>query len=266
MTDEPTPVDPSETPDEGGAAAVEAPRLRLAIAPGVTPTKWTRVWAQRRGDLPLDVIPVADGGAEELLREGTVDLALTRLPVDTEAFSVIRLYDETPVVVVGREHPLADLAEIDVTLLADEHLLQDPDDVPEWRDVATEVADGSRRPLPALAGWDDAVEQVAAGVGVVILPHALARMHDRKDVVNLPVRGVAETTVALVWPFGTMTPDIDDFIGVVRGRTANSTRGLEAPKPAEEPKKPVKQQRAKPRTPPGKPIPQRYRPRKPKRG
>ena len=66
-------------------------------------------------------------------------MCLVRLPVDRDGLHLIPLYDEQPVVVVSREHPVAAYDEIDVADLADEHLLQDPDDVPAWRDVATEV-------------------------------------------------------------------------------------------------------------------------------
>ena len=57
-------------------------------------------------------------------------MCLVRLPVDRDGLHLIPLYDEQPVVVVAKEHPVAAYDEIDVADLADEHLLQDPDVVP----------------------------------------------------------------------------------------------------------------------------------------
>ena len=85
--------------------------------------------------------------------------------------------------------------------LADEHLLQDPDTVPAWRDVATEVRDGTRYPVPAMT-LRQAVESVAADAGIVVVPMSLARLHHRKDVVAVPVTGVPTTKVGLTWLVG----------------------------------------------------------------
>ena len=61
--------------------------------------------------------------------------------------------------------------------------------------------------------------------GVLIMPMSLARLHHRKDVVQVPVTGVPTTKVGLVWPQDADDDRIETFIGVVRGRSANSSRG-----------------------------------------
>ena len=48
----------------------------------------------------------------------------------------------------------------------------------------------------------EAVETVAAGTGIVILPMSVARLHHRKDVVSRPVVDLAPTSVALAWLVG----------------------------------------------------------------
>jgi hypothetical protein len=108
--------------------------------------------------------------------------------------------------------------------LAEDHLLQNPDEVPEWRDIADEIRTGTRRELPPMRDLDDTMELVAAGVGFVILPHSLARLHSRKDVVSRPVEDVAETQVSLAWIAAETTDLIEEFVGIVRGRTAASSR------------------------------------------
>ncbi|PPG38476.1 LysR substrate-binding domain-containing protein [Rathayibacter sp. AY2B5] len=219
----------SDDADSDAEDAVPAgPVLAVALVPGVTPTKWTRVWGQRRSDLPLRITVVAERDQEQALLDGRAQLSFVRGDVSSSALSSIHLYDEQPVAVVGREHALAAAEELDVAELAGEHLLQDPEDVPEWAAVAEELADGSRRPLPRMAGLDDAVEQVAAGVGVLIVPQSVARVHSRKDVTAVPVTGVAPSSVRLAWVTDDKGDDVEDFIGVVRGRSANTTRGTAA--------------------------------------
>jgi hypothetical protein len=54
---------------------------------------------------------------------------------------------------------------------------------------------------------------------------SLARLHHRKDVEYRPLRGGAASTVALAWVAARTTPEVEAFVGIVRGRTANSSRG-----------------------------------------
>lgn len=199
----------------------------LGYVAGVTPTKWARIWNERRPDLPLELVRVDVAEQAAALHGNRVDMCLVRLPIDREDLSVITLYREVPVVVAAKDHELAAIGAaepVPVADLAAEHLLQPPEDVPEWSAIAAEVRDATRLPLPAMAGLDDAMEQVAAGVGILILPHSLARLHGRKDVVSRPVSGVADTEIALAWLTAKTTPEAETFVGIVRGRTAASSR------------------------------------------
>jgi hypothetical protein len=114
--------------------------------------------------------------------------------------------------------------------------------VPAWRDLATEVRGGTRYPVPPMTDRQ-AVESVAAEAGIVILPMSVARLHHRKDVVAVPVTGVDETQVGLTWPVDSDDPRIEEFVGVVRGRTARSSRGAAG---ASTPAQPSTAQPAKP--------------------
>ena len=83
-------------------------------------------------------------------------------------------------------------------------------------------------PISAVAPPADtaeAIATVAAGVGIVIVPMSLARLHQRKDVEYRPLLDGPASTVALAWAADRTTPAVDAFVGIVRGRTANSSRG-----------------------------------------
>ena len=208
----------------------------IAFVAGVTPTKWTRIWESRRPEVELGVFRTTPVEQEAVLRDGRADVSLVRLPIDEDGLSLINLYNEIPVVVVAKDHFVADADSVVVADLVDEHLLQDPDDVPEWRDAAVEVRDGSRRALPVMRDWDEVMEQVAAGVGIVIVPHSVARLYSRKDVVAKPMEDTAESRIALAWRTDNTTADVEEFIGIVRGRTRDSSR-TNAPAAGDEPVK-----------------------------
>ena len=83
--------------------------------------------------------------------------------------------------------------------LADEHLLQDPDAVPEWRDIAVELRTRTAKPVPVLRSVEEKLEHVAAGHGVSIIPLSVATFDQRPDVVTVPVDNLAPNTVCLAW-------------------------------------------------------------------
>ncbi|TDW29767.1 LysR family substrate-binding domain-containing protein [Cryobacterium psychrophilum] len=221
----------------------------IAFVAGVTPTKWTRIWAERRPEVPLEVFRTETNEQVSVLLDGRAEVSLVRLPIDENQLSVIGLYSEVPVVVAAKGHEIADADLVALADLADEHLLQDPDEVPAWRDMATEVRDGIRRALPVMKDMDEVMEQVAAGVGIIIVPHSIARLHGRKDVISRPVDGVPETQIALAWITADTSDDIEEFIGIVRGRSSASSRATvpeEAQEPgARPPRKPKKTDKAK---------------------
>lgn len=206
------------------APAPDAAAFRLAFVPGVTPSKWVRTWEQRLPDVPLTLVQVTPGEAFGMLRDGGADAALLRLPVDGEDLSAIPLYEETSVVVVPKDHHFAAAEELTPEDLAEELVLHPLDDALGW--------EASPPGLPAFQRPEttaDAIELVAAGVGVLVVPQSLARLHHRKDLTYRTITGVPQSRVALSWPKAEEAPDlVEEFIGIVRGRTVNSTRGRRA--------------------------------------
>ena len=198
--------------------------LRVDFVTGVTPDKWVRTWNERHPDDPLDLTPVDGADAESRLRTGETTLSLLRLPIDPTGLHVIPLYEEDPVVVVAKEHAAAAFDTLDVTDLADEVLLQPADSVPQWRDAAPADVLERAASMPPMTVVE-AIAVAAAGSGFVVVPLSVARVHHRKDVVHRPVTGVAGSRVGLAWRVDDEDPRIEDFIGVVRGRTERSSRG-----------------------------------------
>jgi DNA-binding transcriptional LysR family regulator len=179
--------------------------LRVTFVVGVTPDKWARTWRERFPDVPLELVPVDEGAQLDALRSGRAEMAFVRLPVDRDGLHLIPLYEEVPVAVLPKEHLYAGLDEVVEADLLEEH-----------------------RPDLSAMTVKQAVEVVASGSGVVVLPMAVARAHHRKDVVAVPVRDLEPTRVGLAWPAAAEDPRLEEFVGVVRGRTARSSRGRSA--------------------------------------
>ncbi|MDQ0579334.1 LysR family substrate-binding domain-containing protein [Streptomyces rishiriensis] len=199
--------------------SADSSSFRLAYVPGVTPAKWVRIWAERLPDTALTLLQVTPAEASDVLRDGAADAAFVRLPVDRTVFSAIPLYTETTVVVVPRDHLITAAEEVTVADLADEVVLHPLDDVLGWEKPPGEAA--FERP----ATTEDAVELVAANIGVLVVPQSLARLHHRKDLTYRTVVDAPQSDIALAWPEDATTELVEDFIGIVRGRTVNSTRG-----------------------------------------
>lgn len=188
--------------------------FRVGFVTGATPDKWARTWRDR-SRIPLELIPVEQHEQEIGIRDGSLDMCLVRLPVDREGLHLIPLYDEVAVVVAGHEHLVAAADEVTLADLAEEQLVLPHESgwVP-----AVDQLDWPAMPVR------DAVEVVASGTGIVLLPMAIARLHHRKDVVHRPVADLPTTKVGLAWPVDADDPRVQTFIGIVRGRSERSSR------------------------------------------
>jgi DNA-binding transcriptional LysR family regulator len=183
-------------------SASERPTLRVGKVPGVTVTKWYGIWAER---FPRVRMVVSDVDAEDqrrVLTDGEVDVCFVRLPLDDDGLHLIRLYEEEPVAWVSKDHVVATVDAVSLAELADETVL-----------TSFTAA---------------AIDRAANGEAVLHVPQSIARAESRRDLVYRPITDAPVTTVGVAWLAGDPNELIEDFIGVVRGRTANSSRTAQA--------------------------------------
>lgn len=230
-----------------------APSFRLAYVPGVTPTKWVRIWNERLPRVALDLVPVPAAEAADVVRAGGADAALLRLPIDRTGLNAIPLYTETTVVVVPKDHLVTAAEEVTAADLADDVVLRPLDDTLEWEQLPGHPF-AERPETTALA-----IELVAAGVGLLVVPQSLARLHHRKDLTYRPITDAPESRVVLSWPEGENSDLMEQFIGIIRGRTVNSSRErpTEPPRKKAEPKKAASKPKKRAPTPPRRGKPRR---------
>ncbi|HKT58292.1 MAG TPA: LysR family substrate-binding domain-containing protein [Microbacterium sp.] len=209
---------PAVRPTAGAPAGPPpAETFTLGAIPGATPGKWIDIWNERMPQTRLILEPIEVAGQRAAIAD--VDAALVRLPIDSTGLHVIRLYDEVTVVVMPADSHLTAADELDVADLAGEVLIVPRDDVIGLAVPGTVAPD-----FAAPETTEDAIATVAAGVGIVLVPMSLARLHHRKDADHRPLRGAPVSTVALAWDAERTTPEVETFVGIVRGRTGNSSR------------------------------------------
>ena len=169
----------------------------VGFVTGATPDKWARHWRERRSER-LELVPVSQSEQELRVRDGSLDLCLVRLPIETDGLHCVRLYDEVPVVWMSKDHELSLLDEVSTPDLAEIRVIADAE--------------------PA------SVELATYSAAVLQVPMSIARSHSRRDLVYRPLVDAPPTTVALAWRTDNGNEWIDEFIGIVRGRSANSSR------------------------------------------
>jgi hypothetical protein len=157
------------------------------------------------------------------------------------------LYTESMGLVVPKDHELAKEDAVRLTDVAFVTLLDHPDHAPEW---------------PAAEPWLDpewmpknvpaALQLVATNLGAILLPIPLARhLINKKEHVLLPIIADPPMTGSDIWATWTIerdAADVQQLAGILRGRTARSSRPLvdELPEKPKKEAKPQLQEKKKP--------------------
>jgi DNA-binding transcriptional LysR family regulator len=194
-----------------GRAARGQNSFTVGFMPGLIVTAAVRALSERHPELTVNVVRTSWDDQVEVVHDGRVDVSYIRLPVDQSGLTVRPLLTEPRVAVLPADHRLAGKETIAIADLADEHLLQDPDAVPEWRDIATELRDGTRSPVGRFHAVEEKLEHVATGRGITVLPLSTATFYTRPDIVHVTVRDIPPNQVCLAWEAGRRSPLIREF-------------------------------------------------------
>lgn len=213
-------------------ARIALPPIRLGFVRGVAPSKWAERWARAVREQPLELVPVdlheVEGARAELdmllerVAPGTVPAGSEAAPRTRHA---MRLYEETVALVVPEGHELAELSEIGLEDLSLVTLLAHPDHFSEWPEPQ-EWKDPLWMPRNAKA----TLELVATGLGGALMAQPMARHLANKRVhAVIPVtRSGASllpgTEIWASWRVERDGNDLQHLVGVLRGRTARSSR------------------------------------------
>jgi DNA-binding transcriptional LysR family regulator len=156
------------------------------------------------------------------LRAGAVDVALTRLPFDTEGLAVRELTREPVVAVLPAGHPLAGRPAVAVAELADQPWLRLSEETdPAWRrywlgraghgtadaggpgpelDTTAPNTSAPDREGPVVRSVAECLHAVVWEGAVGILPVGATRHHRIEGVAFVPLVGYPPSQVVLAWP------------------------------------------------------------------
>ncbi len=189
----------------------------VGFMPGLVVTAAVRALSAVHPDLTVDVIRTSWVDQVQVVHDGRVDVSYVRLPVDQAGLKLVPLFSEPRLAALPADHRLAGKETVSITDLADDHLLQDPDAVPEWREIAPEMRSrDNRRPVPVMRTVEEKLEHVATGHGIVILPRSTATFYRRPDVTCIPVEDIGPNQVSLAWDASRRSRLIYEFADLAR--------------------------------------------------
>jgi DNA-binding transcriptional LysR family regulator len=199
-----------------GRTARGSDTFTVGFMPGLVITAAVRALSAAHPDLTVDVIRTSWDDQVEVVHDGRVDVSYVRLPIDQAGLKLNPLFSEPRLAALPADHRLAGKETVSITDLADEHLLQNPDAVPEWRDIAPEMRSQNRQPVPAIRTVEEKLEYVAAGHGIVILPQSTASFYRRPDITCIPVEDISPNQVSLAWDASRRSRLIYEFADLAR--------------------------------------------------
>jgi DNA-binding transcriptional LysR family regulator len=188
----------------------------IGFMPGLIVTGAVRAISARYPQLNVTVLRTGYEDQSEVIRDGRADVSYLRLPADLRGLRVLELLAEPRVAVLPTGHPLAGKDQISITDLVDEHLLQDPAAVPEWRDTATEMRSRRRPAAPGFRTVEEKLEHVAAGHGIVLLPLSTAAFYTRPGISYGQVTDIPPGQVCLAWDASRRSQVIEEFAAIAR--------------------------------------------------
>jgi len=180
-------------------AAHGASTFTVGFMPGITVTGAVRDFTARHPELDVQVVRTSWDTQVQAVHEGLLDVSFVRLPVERRGLTLRPVLREPRVAVLPSHHRLAGKTSIGIADLAAERLLQDPDAVPEWRDLPDRISDEEVGARPAFGSVEEKLEHVATSGGVLVLPLSTAAYYTHTDVAHVPIDDIGPNEVCLAW-------------------------------------------------------------------
>ena len=157
----------------------------------------------RRGAYPniaLRIIEGSNSTLEPQLEHGHLDIAVLAWPVRAPELTETELFSEDLVLIVARDHPLAERPSVSLATLASYELLLPLKGTPSRREIdeACRAQNVTLRPLIEMDGLRTIASLTFDGYGPSILPATMLSTHQRDKFVAVPIEQIARRHVVLV--------------------------------------------------------------------
>ncbi|MFF8727316.1 LysR family transcriptional regulator [Streptomyces sp. NPDC015171] len=176
----------------------------------------------------VDLVEIPYGDPFGAVRRGAVDVAVVLLPVDEPDLVLGPVFSRVrQTVAVSRTHPFAGRDRVGAAEVSAVPLIGAAPPAPSYWRAAR--APGS--PAGPVAGTlQEALTLAAAGRGALLLCRPTAACHPRDDIAYVPVEGLPDSALGLVWHREAETETVREFARVLaRTRAAREGDGARPP-------------------------------------
>jgi DNA-binding transcriptional LysR family regulator len=188
--------------------------LEVTAKPGVATELLQRIVADFRAEPEAPAIRfVVSGFGEQVdyVKSGRADVAIVGSPYGDGGLASEHLVSEPRVAALPAGHELADREILSTADLVDCPVPRRPGASERsrtyWAGDPDRVTDG-----PYIEDTSQLLEVVALGQGVALVPASLVRLHQRPDIVYVPVPDATPYELMLVWQPGNRSPWIARFV------------------------------------------------------
>ena len=203
----------------GEALAVLRVGLVAAGAGGVT-TRILRQVVEGEPRVRVELVRLAFFEGARALRHGDVDLVIGPAEeASGEGLVTERLADETRVLVVSADHPLASRSSVaiaDTDELSFVTIGDVPPPVRDWWLVDPRPSGIRPRVVAQADGVEGLMELCAAGIGVNIAAASAETHYRREDLAFVPIHDIPPARIDLSWRAGPVTAPVSAFLAVAR--------------------------------------------------
>ncbi|MEV2278063.1 LysR family transcriptional regulator [Nocardiopsis sp. NPDC049922] len=162
------------------------------------------VFQRDNPELEVDIVEIPLADPFSSVRGGGVDAAVVLLPVEEDDLTLGLTFSRQPqVLALSSGHPLAAREELGAEELAGIRLIPLADQAPSyWRRVHSPRTTPLGRSIPQqgrASTLQEALTLVASGQGAMLVCGATAGYNRRPDIAYVPVSGMPESALGLVW-------------------------------------------------------------------
>jgi DNA-binding transcriptional LysR family regulator len=178
-------------------------------------TRFVRHFGHSHPEVALDLSSLAWGHGASALADGTVDVAVVRMPFSDATLESHVVLEERRVAVLPVEHPLARRSSLNIADLRGEPVVLARGTDGGWNGanaVAPRLADAASTTAPAAASIEELIIRVAAGHGIGVMPESLADSLRNAGFAHVALLDAPPSAVALVWRRGVAIPSVRTFV------------------------------------------------------
>lgn len=191
--------------------------LVIGFMPGLSIRQAVRTVQEEFPDAAIEIRELTWVNQAALVRDGTVDVALVRRPINTAGLRLRRVATDPRGVLLASDHALARRSTISIAeLAADPVIRHRHGGIWDAYWTVSPRPDGSLPvPGPMVETVPEKLAVVATGVAVTFVPRSASDAYTHPDVVWVPVADIEDSQVALAWVAGRRRRLLSAFVAAI---------------------------------------------------